>query len=119
METYFGEIEEANSSVARERALADLKVLAQDAEALVKATAHDMSEKAKEARSRVTTALERAKSTISELQAQTVAGLKVAAQKTDKVVRDHPYESIGMAFGAGLLIGLLAMRSNGDRSTQE
>ena len=74
METYFGEIEQVNSRLARERALADLKELTRDTEALLKATAHDASDKAKEVRSRVTIALERAKSTIVELQGQAVAG---------------------------------------------
>lgn len=119
METYFGDIEEAHSHAARERALADLKTLAHDAEDLLEATAHDMSDKARDARTRVANALERAKSTIGELQTQTVANLKAAAKKTDQVVRDHPYESVGVAFGVGLLVGLLAMRSNGDRSSHE
>jgi len=32
------------------------------------------------------------------------------AKATDKVIREHPYESIGVAFGVGLLIGVLATR---------
>ena len=28
----------------------------------------------------------------------------------DKVIRDHPYQTIGIAFGVGLLIGFLARR---------
>jgi len=29
---------------------------------------------------------------------------------TDRVVREHPYQSIGVAFGVGLLIGVLINR---------
>jgi len=112
METYFGEIEQAHSSLARGRALADLKRLTQDVEDLLKATAHDMSNKAKEAHSRIATALKRANSTIGELQAQGVASLKVTAKQTDEVIHNHPYRFVGLAFGAGLLVGLLAMRNN-------
>jgi ElaB/YqjD/DUF883 family membrane-anchored ribosome-binding protein len=32
------------------------------------------------------------------------------AKAADRVVRDHPYETIGIAFGLGLLIGILARR---------
>jgi ElaB/YqjD/DUF883 family membrane-anchored ribosome-binding protein len=28
----------------------------------------------------------------------------------DRVIRDHPYQTIGLAFGLGLLIGILARR---------
>lgn len=112
METYFGEIEQTHSRIARERALADLKTLARDAEDLLKATAHDASEKAREARSRVTTALVRAKATIIEMQEQAFVTAKAAARKTDTVIREHPYESMGVAFALGLLVGGLATRSN-------
>jgi len=32
------------------------------------------------------------------------------AKAADKLVRDHPYQTIGLAFGVGLLIGILARR---------
>ena len=32
------------------------------------------------------------------------------AKAADKVIREHPYETIGLAFGLGLLIGILARR---------
>jgi ElaB/YqjD/DUF883 family membrane-anchored ribosome-binding protein len=110
METYFGNIEDAHSDLARQRVLTDLKVLARDTEALLKVTAGDLSDKASQARSQVTAALERAKSTCIELQAQAVSTAKDAAQKANGVIRDHPYESIGVAFGLGLLMGVLINR---------
>lgn len=76
----------------------------------MKATAGDVSEKVKEARTRVAAAIERAKTTCTQWQEQTVATAKAAAKKADTVVRDHPYESIGVAFGVGLLIGVLVTR---------
>jgi len=110
METHFNEIEHAHSALARERVLADLRTLARDAEDLLKATAGDVTEKAKEARHRLTAALERAKSTCEDLQEQTLASARAAAKKADTVIRDHPYESIGVSFGVGLLIGVLVSR---------
>ena len=32
------------------------------------------------------------------------------AKAADKVIRDRPYQTIGLAFGLGLLIGFLARR---------
>ena len=32
------------------------------------------------------------------------------AKAADRVVRDHPYQTIGLAFGLGLLLGILARR---------
>lgn len=32
------------------------------------------------------------------------------AKAADRVVRDHPYQTIGLAFGLGVLIGILARR---------
>ena len=32
------------------------------------------------------------------------------ARATDEVIRSHPYESLGVAFGVGLLVGSLVTR---------
>lgn len=61
-------------------------------------------------RARLETTLEKAKEACSRLQDQTAA----AAKATDKTVREHPYHAIGIAFGVGLLLGVLAGRSRGD-----
>jgi ElaB/YqjD/DUF883 family membrane-anchored ribosome-binding protein len=106
METTFDAIEKGQGAVARERIAADLKALTHDAEDLLKATAHDVSDKTKDARARLGAALERAKATCVHLQEQTTA----AAKKADTIVREHPYESIGVAFGLGLLVGFLVTR---------
>lgn len=89
-----------------EKLTSDLKVVAQDAEDLLKATAGQGGEKISEIRRRLASALESAKATGERLQERTVE----AAKATDKVIRGHPYESIGLAFGVGLLIGVLVAR---------
>lgn len=77
---------------------------------MLKATAGDLSEKAREARVRLADALERAKATCAGLQTEAIASAKAAAKTADTVIRDHPYESIGVAFGIGLLVGVLITR---------
>ena len=106
METVFQSLEDSRGDLSREKVKEDLRTLVRDAEELLKATAGDMSDKAKEARSRLSEALDRARTTCHRLEERTVA----AAKATDKVIRDHPYESIGVAFGIGLLIGVLVTR---------
>ncbi len=32
------------------------------------------------------------------------------AKATDRLIRDHPYQTLGIFFGLGLLIGILARR---------
>jgi len=92
--------------VTKEKLVSDLKTVAKDAEELIRATASDMGEKTKDARARLNTALERARETCRTMQEKAVAGAKV----TDKVIREHPYQSMGVAFGLGIVIGVLANR---------
>ena len=87
----------------------DLKTVTRHAEELIKATAGDLSEKAREARSRLPSALDSARDTCENLKEKAVAGAKA----TDKVIREHPYQSLGVAFGVGLLIGVLVHGRNG------
>lgn len=110
METHFPDMEAAQSRLARERVAADLKALASDAEALLRATAGDASDTAKDARERLSAALARAKATYEEVQTQGIESAKAAAKKADETIRAHPYESLGIAFGIGLLLGVLLRR---------
>ncbi|QYM79600.1 DUF883 family protein [Horticoccus luteus] len=103
-------MEEAYGQMARDRVLADLRALAGDAEALLKATTGDAGDKAKEIRGRLAAAIERAKGTYTDLQAQGIESAKEAARKADRTIRNHPYESIAIALGVGVLLGVLLRR---------
>ena len=63
-----------------------------------------------ELRAKLEAAVEKAKAVCERLEEKTVEAAKV----TDKAIREHPYQSIGIAFGVGLLIGVLAMRYRHD-----
>ena len=91
---------------ANQRLVSDLKAVVRDAEELLKATAGQAGEKLTEVRGRLAGALESAKDTCLRLEEKTVA----AAKATDRTIREHPYESIGIAFGVGLLVGVLVGR---------
>lgn len=89
-----------------QKLMKDLKVLSRDAEAILHATAGQAGDKLGDLRDRLSGALESAKDTCRRIEEKAVAGAKAA----DETIREHPYESIGIAFGVGLLIGVLVAR---------
>jgi ElaB/YqjD/DUF883 family membrane-anchored ribosome-binding protein len=90
----------------KEQSDTDLGNLADNARALMVATADVASEKVGEARNRLAVALESAR-------AKAIGGAKAV----DEAVHEHPYQAVAIGVGMGTLIGyLLARRScgNGD-----
>jgi len=80
--------------------------LADDARALMNATAHVAGERVSEARSRLAAALERGKKTYGRAKAKAVAGAKAA----DEAVHEHPYQAIAIGAGLGAILGYLIAR---------
>ncbi|MBL9138728.1 MAG: DUF883 family protein [Verrucomicrobiales bacterium] len=91
---------------AADRLLADLRAVVRDGQDLLKAGAGDLSEKGKEARARLEEALQRARVTCE--QAESKAG--EAAHAAESAIREHPFTSVGVAFGIGVLLGALIQR---------
>jgi ElaB/YqjD/DUF883 family membrane-anchored ribosome-binding protein len=90
----------------------DMSTLAEDARALITATADVAGEKVGEARKRLATALESGKEMYGHVREQAVEGTQAA----DKVLHENPYQAIGIAFGLGAIIGFLVARSGCSRS---
>jgi ElaB/YqjD/DUF883 family membrane-anchored ribosome-binding protein len=91
----------------------DVSTLAEDACALMAATADVAGEKVSDARKRLADALESGKEFYGRVRDKAVEGAKA----TDEAVHEHPYQAIGIALGIGALIGYLAARRfsrNGD-----
>ena len=63
-------------------------------------------EKVGEARKRLAAALENGKEIYGRVRDKAVEGVKA----TDQAVRENPYQAIGIALGAGVLIGYLLAR---------
>ena len=97
---------DAEQEVTMGKLVQDFKVVIHDAESLLKASAGELGEKAKEARARLAASLESAKGNFHKVEERAIAGAKA----TDKIIREHPYQSLGIAFGVGLLIGVLVVR---------
>jgi ElaB/YqjD/DUF883 family membrane-anchored ribosome-binding protein len=96
--------EEIESST--EKLVKDLAAVIHDTEELLQAGAQDLTERGFTSRERLTAALEAAKETRHKIEAQA----RAAAKAADRLLREHPYQSIGIAFGVGLLLGVLIRR---------
>ena len=66
-------------SVQLDQFIEDLKTVVQDGQELIRSSASGLKE-----------------------------GAVTSARSTDKLVREHPYQSIGVMFGVGVLVGLVA-----------
>jgi len=66
-------------NVQLEQFIEDLKTVVQDGQDLIRSSASGLKEKA-----------------------------TLSARGTDQMVREHPYQSIGVMFGVGVLVGLMA-----------
>jgi ElaB/YqjD/DUF883 family membrane-anchored ribosome-binding protein len=84
----------------------DTGQLAENARALMDATAGMAGEKVSEARKRVAAALDRAKEIAATVREKAVAGAKA----TDEAVHEHPYQAIAIGVGVGVLVGYLLGR---------
>ena len=84
----------------------DFSTLAEDAKALLAATAEVAEDKVVAARERLSSALERGREAWETVQDRAVQGAKA----TDKTIPNHPYQAIGIAFGVGALLGFLLTR---------
>jgi ElaB/YqjD/DUF883 family membrane-anchored ribosome-binding protein len=102
METRSAEDIEAST----EKLMHDLKAVIKDGEQLLKAGARELGERGVAARERLGAALEVAKDTQRRLQERAIS----TAKATNLMIREHPYESLGIAFGIGVLLGVLANR---------
>jgi ElaB/YqjD/DUF883 family membrane-anchored ribosome-binding protein len=88
----------------------DLRTVVRDGEELLRATADDASDKDREEREKITTAVNSARETCQKLEQRAIEAARDAAKLTDKTIREHPYQSLGLAFAVGVLIGALVTR---------
>jgi ElaB/YqjD/DUF883 family membrane-anchored ribosome-binding protein len=88
----------------------DLRTVVADAESLLTATAHDVSEKARDARQRASGSVEQARKRLEELEEELTARAKAAAEDAGRYVKDNPWQSIGIAAAIGVVVGLILGR---------
>jgi len=92
------------------RAVSDaMSTIAEDARALMAATADVAGEKVGDARKRLAAALEQGKEVYGRVREKAIEGARAA----DEVVRERPYQAIGVALGVGVIAGYLVARRCG------
>jgi ElaB/YqjD/DUF883 family membrane-anchored ribosome-binding protein len=91
--------------------MSDVKSVLTDAEDLLRQAAASTGDRAVELRERGMVLLRQAKEKAQDLQDAVVTKGKAAARATDDYVHEHPWKSIGIAAGIGLVIGLLLNRN--------
>ena len=101
MEVFFKNLTAENASL--ELLAEEVSTLVQDAEALVLATGEKLSE---ESKAELENTLQRVRTRGERIKQQALAGVRA----TDRVIRQHPYQSLGVVFGLGLILGLLCKR---------
>ena len=92
---------------SREQLLKDFNAVVTDTEALLKSAAAAGGEKADAWRANVERNLQTAKTKLIALEEAAVERTKAAARATDDYVHDNPWQSVGIAAGAGLAVGLV------------
>ncbi len=100
----------ATGTASREKLVEDLKAVVNDAEELLKATAHQTGEKIASVRAKAEESLKTAKARIAEEGKVVVDKAKSAAKSTDEFVQAHPWKAVGVGAVAGFLLGLLISR---------
>jgi ElaB/YqjD/DUF883 family membrane-anchored ribosome-binding protein len=97
-------------TVQSEKLVTDVKVLVNDTEELVRATASQASEKIVDIRKRAQEAVTNLKPQLAKLETAVVEKAKATATATDAYIHENPWSAIGVSAGIGLVIGLLIGR---------
>jgi ElaB/YqjD/DUF883 family membrane-anchored ribosome-binding protein len=101
METYFKNMTVEEGT--KEKLFHDMKILLQDGQTLVVAAGGNLAQKSKEELKELAERLKVVCGRIKEQSAQ-------CAKATDQAIRAHPYRSLMIAFGVGVVAGVLLQR---------
>src|SRR6187401_1828112 len=102
-----GKMKESKTMDKQTQAVSDaMGTLADDARALMTATADVAGERVSDARKRLAAALESGKEIYGRVKAKAAEGAKAA----DEAVHEHPYQAIAIGVGVGAILGYLIAR---------
>ena len=99
-----------STPISADQLLDDLRLVVQDAESLLRATAGQAGERVQEARNQAEASVRQARERIGELERTLAGQARAAAREADAYVRDHPWQALGVAAGVAFLAGLLVAR---------
>ncbi len=98
------------STAQRDKLMADLRLVIADTEELLRVTAGQAGEHAKELRGRMQTRIDEAKASLTQMQDAAIHKAKAAGHAADEYVHENPWKAVGAAAGIGLIAGLLIGR---------
>ncbi len=98
------------TDVTKEKLMADIRLVIADSEELLRATAGNAGDKVAEIRLKAQENLAAAKLKLAEAEVAMIDKAKAVGRATDDYVHENPWRSVGIAAGAGLIIGLLIGR---------
>jgi ElaB/YqjD/DUF883 family membrane-anchored ribosome-binding protein len=94
----------------REKIIADLRSIMDDAESILQETANETGEKAKEFRSRIQLRLASANVSLARLERNVLKKGRAAAKAADEYIHEQPWNAVGISALIGLGIGVLIGR---------
>lgn len=100
---------EASTAETPEQLVEQISRLMSEAEAMM---AGPVTEQASSKLSDIRDRLETVREQMTEMYGRAKDSVVAGAKKTDETIRAHPYESLAIALGIGVLLGALIRRSN-------
>jgi ElaB/YqjD/DUF883 family membrane-anchored ribosome-binding protein len=88
----------------------ELRNVVHDTEEMLRHKVQDAGDGYKNAREKLERSVKQARRELESFEDAIIDRTKKAAQATDHYVHDHPWQSIGVGAGIGLLIGFLVAR---------
>ena len=95
---------------SKDKLVNDLKSLMSDAEELLKLTAEQQGGKLDDLRARIGDRVAIARERLADAEAAIVDTGRKAVRVTDDYVHENPWQSVGVAAGVAVLLGLLVSR---------
>ena len=95
---------------SRSRLVEDFSTVLEDAQALLRHAAGDAGKSYADARSRLEASVKQARERIGSAEEAMLASARDAGRSADGYVREHPWESIAISAGVGVLLGILISR---------
>ncbi|VVM05824.1 hypothetical protein MAMC_00811 [Methylacidimicrobium cyclopophantes] len=99
-----------NEVITRQKLLNDVREVIHDAEILVKESAGNLGEKARDVQERLTARISSLREYLGEREDQFADRTRGGVQEVDRIVRDHPYQAVGVGVVFGMLLGALFSR---------
>jgi ElaB/YqjD/DUF883 family membrane-anchored ribosome-binding protein len=105
--------QEPSTAETPEQLIEHISRLMAEAEAMI---AGPVSDQSADQMSEIKQRLESARERLNRVYAAARENVMAGARYTDETIRQYPYQSIGIALGVGVLLGLLIGRSKSDQS---